>query len=50
MSEETREELLERIDGMTFGDLVEYLEIPSDERENYDRLSLLEMARDAEEE
>ena len=46
MSEETREELLERIDGMTYGDLLEYLDIPSDERENYDRLSLLEMARE----
>jgi hypothetical protein len=43
---ETYEELLDRIDGMTFGDLLEYLDIPSDEAHNYDRLDLLEQARD----
>ena len=50
MSNETYEQLLERIDSMTYGDLIEYLGIPSDETHNYDRLDLLEIARDQAEE
>jgi hypothetical protein len=34
---------------MTYGDLLEYFEIPSDEAHNYDRLALLDMAKDEDE-
>ena len=50
MENETLEELLDRIDNMTYGDLIEFLGIPRDEAQNYDRLSLLEMAREEAEE